>query len=320
MNDKEIVRVVTYNILTGGYNLQQPGTTRTVQLLKVLQAIKPAILGIVESSHPLVAHEAQVLKEIADTLRLQLIMNEARDRRSSYQIALLTSLPVVSVAVHHGEKLLSKPVLEVGVLFGERPVQIFLVHLTAAFRRYRGGQQIHRQEVRELLSITAPCREGDHLHLIMGDFNTLGPTDTLRATHLLQYLLQREQVKQEKDGLPSLDFVVPPSLRWCQSLLRFVPRLPLFARVFDVLVNQYISHTSLQPLLDHDYLDCYRHMHPLASGLTYPAQWPAGRIDFIFASSQMAPLLQRAEVFTGGEDVHPRLASDHLPLLAEFVS
>jgi endonuclease/exonuclease/phosphatase family metal-dependent hydrolase len=67
--------------------------------------------------------------------------------------------------------------------------------------------------------------------------------------------------------------------------------------------------------LEAGYRDCYRSLHPRAAGYTYASDCPWARIDFIFASPEMAPHLRGCDIVTG-EDA--KRASDHFPIWAEF--
>lgn len=313
------MRIATYNILTGGYNLGAHDSTRKEPLLRVIRAMQSDLVGIVESSHPLIAHKANVLCEIADTLQLQLIMNEARDRTYSHQVAILTSLPVTTVYVHDRPGILSKPILEVGVVVAGQQMHVFLVHLAAIFNHYWAGQRIRRREVQELLFATASCRERRIPHIIMGDFNSFAPAEPFRASNLLRFLVEREQTKHQEDGLPDLTFILPQPLRWLQPLLPLISDWKPLMRFLDQLATYFVPHESLQLLLDCHYTDCYRSIHLHEYGFTYPAGREAGRIDFILACPTLAPSLQQADVFRGNDDLLITAASDHLPLVAKFV-
>jgi exodeoxyribonuclease III len=71
----------------------------------------------------------------------------------------------------------------------------------------------------------------------------------------------------------------------------------------------------LAPLLENGYIDCYRAIHPDAAGYTYPADQPWLRLDYVFASPDLAPHLTDCDAVTG---VMAERASDHLPVWAEF--
>jgi endonuclease/exonuclease/phosphatase family metal-dependent hydrolase len=62
--------------------------------------------------------------------------------------------------------------------------------------------------------------------------------------------------------------------------------------------------------------DCFRTLHPTDSGFTLPSHAPNTRLDYLLASSQLRPFLQKCFVAT--EPAAVRLASDHLPLIADF--
>ena len=72
---------------------------------------------------------------------------------------------------------------------------------------------------------------------------------------------------------------------------------------------------ALVPLLSAGYLDCYRALHPAASGYTHTTDQPWLRLDYIFASAELAPRLRACDIVTGA-DAAP--CSDHFPIWAEF--
>lgn len=71
----------------------------------------------------------------------------------------------------------------------------------------------------------------------------------------------------------------------------------------------------LLPLAAAGYVDCYRTLHPHEPGYTYPAEAPWLRLDYVFASRDLAPRLRAADVV---RDEIARRASDHLPVWAEL--
>ncbi len=74
---------------------------------------------------------------------------------------------------------------------------------------------------------------------------------------------------------------------------------------------------ALLRLLSAGYVDCYRALYPTESGYTYKLPTPGLRLDYIFASPDLAQRLAVCEVVTGGE---AETASDHYPIWAEFLS
>jgi exodeoxyribonuclease-3 len=72
---------------------------------------------------------------------------------------------------------------------------------------------------------------------------------------------------------------------------------------------------AIRLILDAEYVDCYRSLHPETSGYTYPSDAPWLRLDYIFAAPQMAAHLYACDVVIG-EDAER--TSDHFPIWAEF--
>jgi endonuclease/exonuclease/phosphatase family metal-dependent hydrolase len=71
----------------------------------------------------------------------------------------------------------------------------------------------------------------------------------------------------------------------------------------------------LDPLPATGYVDCFRALHPDEPGWTYPADSPWLRLDYVFASADLVPMLVACEV---ADTERARAASDHLPVWAEF--
>lgn len=116
---------------------------------------------------------------------------------------------------------------------------------------------------------------GDRPHVLMGDLNTVHPDDQVDAS---AYMATQRARGEE-------------------------PRDPLFPR-------------QVIPLLLHaGYVDCYRTLHPTTSGYTSHTDYPAFRVDYIFASPSFASRLSACDVVTGPE---AERASDHFPVWAEF--
>jgi exodeoxyribonuclease III len=74
--------------------------------------------------------------------------------------------------------------------------------------------------------------------------------------------------------------------------------------------------TVLGPFASGGYVDCFRRVHPREPGYTYEAWAPWLRLDYVFASPSLAARLRRCEVVDG---TLAASASDHLPVVAEFV-
>lgn len=316
-----MTRVTSYNILAGGYSLRENGARRVAQLVKIIRSTNPDIVGVIEATNPQLMQKPLVIEQIAEELGMQLVMGGEAAHRYDYQLALLTKLPIISTQIHTRPGLLNKPLLEVCVEQenGQR-LTVFVTHLSAAFYKGRGGGHLRLSEVRELLEIMKKCQGTPHL--LMGDFNSLAPGDRFKASNLLRYVVNMDAKRNPDlvDGHPHLNFVVPPRLRFLNPLLRIVPRSSLLCALFDGAASLYVPRSSIALLRKAGYIDCYRRIHPRAFGFTCPAGAPAGRIDYIFASPELAEQLETSYVVVEGEGLPGNHASDHLAVAAEFGS
>ena len=303
-----MIRILSYNILYGG-------TGRVNELAKMITSVQPDVVGLVEAT------DSQVVEELAQRLGMQHHMTAHGRHYRDWQAAVLSRLPIVRAEAHVRRGILTKPLLEVCV---EEPsggqLTLFVTHLTAAFNQLRAGDHIRRREIHEIQEIMASKRETPHL--LMGDFNALAPGDHLQASVLLDYLLEMDRgykyAASTLSGHPNLNFVVPSYLRMFKPLLRAIPHSRLLRTLFDTAVSIYAPRGSINLLSSAGYVDCFRRMNPRARGFTCPTAAPAGRIDFIFASPQLARRLSACCVVTVGEGLPGEQASDHFPVLAEF--
>src|SRR5437868_13883028 len=108
-----MTRIISYNILAGGYNIREAGTRRSAQLTRMLRAVQPDIVGVVEAIHPKLKQIPTVLEEIAEELKMQVVVGS--DCCKDYPLALLTRLPIVSTKIHERPGVLARPLLEVCV-------------------------------------------------------------------------------------------------------------------------------------------------------------------------------------------------------------
>jgi endonuclease/exonuclease/phosphatase family metal-dependent hydrolase len=317
-----MIRIVSYNILAGGYNLRAKDTRRTHQLTKIISSVQPDIVGLVEALHPRITEKPTVLEEIAETLGMQLVATSGdRARGQEYPMALLTRLPIVYSKIHVSPSLSDRPLLEVCVEEAEgQQLTVFLAHLSAAFNRRWAGNHLRQREVAEILRIMAPLRAEGKPHILMGDFNTLSPGEAFRASFLLRYVLRLEEKYSPgdlADGHPYFNAIVPSRLRFLKPVLEIVAKSTVLSGLFDMAGYFYAPRGSIRPLREL-YMDCFRHLHPHECGFTCPAAAPAGRIDYIFACPVLADRLANCYVITEGEGMPADHASDHLPVAAEF--
>lgn len=319
-----MTRIVSYNILAGGYNFREKGTRRTNELVKIIRSAQPDVVGLVEATNTHMTSKPLVIDEMAEQLGMQLIMGGDPGERD-YQVACLTRLPVIYSRIHTVEHKWARTILEVCVEEANgQHLTVFVVHLSAAFSHGWAGTSIREHEVQELLKITQSHRETAIPHLIMGDFNSLAPGDAFKASFLLRYIVgmdEKQNLDSEiHDGHPYLDFVVPPYLRFLNPLLRLIPQSTFLSSAFDMAASLYVPRKPIVMLQEAGYVDSYRRTHLHTWGFTCPAAAPAGRIDFIFASPALEDrLIHCHEIVQGEGGVLGDQASDHLAVTAEFV-
>jgi len=302
-----MLRVLSYNILYGGRG-------RINQLTKMIKPVQPDVVGLIEAAN------TRVVEELAEHLEMRYVANPAGKYPEDQRLAVLSRLPIVYSELHERPSILREPLLEVGVEeAGGTQFTLFVTHLWAAFNQGWAGNHIQQREVQEILRIVTTKRGMPHL--LIGDFNALAPGDAFKGSQLLRHVVNQDLWHKQRRGTPGhpdLDMVVPPYLRIFNPLLMAIPRSKLLCALFDVAASWYAPRGSINLMLKAGYLDCFRRMNPGARGFTCPAGTPAGRIDYIFASPEMAARLTGSNVITSGDGLPGEQASDHFPVCAEF--
>jgi endonuclease/exonuclease/phosphatase family metal-dependent hydrolase len=316
-----MTRITSYNILAGGYDLRKNmAIERTQQLVSIIRSTSPDIVGIAEGINPMMKQRPLVIEEIAKALDMQLVVGSHPESRRDFQTALMTKLPIVYKKVHVRPGVLTRPVLEVCVEEGNGDKLVaFVVHLVAAFNSVRAGDPLRMREIREIIRIMADVK--DMPHVVMGDFNSIAPDDSFKASFLLRYLTQMDRFYpgSSTDGHPRLGAVVPRPLHFLYPLLDIIPKTVLLSAPLDFVSSLLAPHGTIGLLRDAGYVDSYRRIHPHALGFTCPAASPAGRIDFIFANPLMAQRLETCyTVLDDGNGLSGSQASDHLAVAATF--
>ena len=97
----------------------------------------------------------------------------------------------------------------------------------------------------------------------------------------------------------------------------WVKTIPLSLKLMLWLQGGRVFHQAIGQLLAAGFTDSYRFLHPKEDGFTLPTPDPHARLDYIFVNDALKANLQRCEVVCEGDAVHQ--ASDHYPLMAEFV-
>lgn len=299
-----MTRILSYNILIGG-------THRIEQLTRMIRSSRSDVVGLIE------AIDEQVVKELAERLGMQYRLSG----RANGQGAVLSRLPIRNMKIHKNTIITKQPLLEVCVEeTNGQPLTVFVTHLTADFGKVWVANKARRREVQELLHIMESCRGTKHV--LMGDFNSLAPGERLKGSAFLRYVAVPDFYHQLKPDpsikAPDLDFVLSPALRFMKPLLELVPKSTFLSTMLDAVDTLYAPRGGIDLLGQSEYVDCFRSLYPNTEGYTWPAPIPAGRIDFIFASPELAQQLTAAGVILEGEGVAAYQASDHLPIFAEF--
>jgi endonuclease/exonuclease/phosphatase family metal-dependent hydrolase len=94
-----------------------------------------------------------------------------------------------------------------------------------------------------------------------------------------------------------------------------VRRMPAWIRALIWISGRDIQRETIQTVLDANYTDGYRHLHP-KEGYTFPTWSPHLRLDYIFLPTAYAKRLRAVAVIT--QPTMVANASDHFPLLAEL--
>jgi len=310
-----MTRVLSYNIWVGGVG-------RVPILVKMMRSQRPDLIALIEATN------SQVVLELAEKLDMHYhFISGQPAHEEDWHVGLLSRFPFVGKPIVHTSPPFAKPLLEVCVEEADgTQLTIFVAHLIADFGNRTAGDNIRKQEVRALLRLMQ-TKQGTP-HLLMGDFSAIARHELLRASALLRYViaLQKEYKEDEKAFIekPTLDYAMPLP----KFILKFSPIFSLIARskllcyLFDLGVTRFRApHGDLHLLYKAGYTDCFREKNkkPRLAGLTASTTALAARLDFIFASPEMAQRLTTCSVIEQAEDIKGVDASDHLPIFAEFV-
>jgi endonuclease/exonuclease/phosphatase family metal-dependent hydrolase len=327
------LRVVTYNILLGGQG-------RGERIAAVLERAGADVIALQEAS------DLDLVRSLACRLGMRMIVAKPNDA-SKLNLAVLSRVPVTRWRAHRHPGRMLRAHLECELSLGVpglAKLRIHCIHLAARFGEKNKGEA---RRLRELEAILGDIeRSGTTPHLLLGDFNSLSPGETVAATAFftrMAELRRRGLLVRGLDGLvaplesregdealteawraagvaPNLHVGVP-RLPWVVGpLTGLVPR----SAALDRVLNRFIERWTVPRMVEAGYVDCYRSLHNGANGhhLGYTcATWlPAARIDYVWADAPMAGRLLRCEVIGGDEHPDPDVsaASDHFPVLAEF--
>jgi endonuclease/exonuclease/phosphatase family metal-dependent hydrolase len=288
--------------------------------------------------------EVDYVRDLAADLGMEIFLGEPSDPDSPMHTAILTRLPVRAWRNrrHHGRMLRSHLHCDVETGGGEVPVVgIHCLHLAARFGDRNKGEA---RRIREIGAVLTDIADEPALpHMLIGDFNALSPGDDILATSFFRRMndLRRAGLlvvgsngiltplaPHDEDGNGLAD-------RWRRAgvdprLLGGIPALPRVvapltvglpvSRAMDRFLGRLIERWTVERLLEEGYVDCYRDVHPRARGLTCATWQLSARVDYVFATPDLAAHVVGADVVGGRTwpDPDAAVASDHYPVVADF--
>jgi exodeoxyribonuclease-3 len=96
-----------------------------------------------------------------------------------------------------------------------------------------------------------------------------------------------------------------------------VRRMPAWIRALIWISGRKLQRDTIQIMLDAEYADGFRTLHPEEKGYTFPTWDPHLRLDYTFVPASFAQRLTGCEVVIEPAAI-VRSASDHLPLLVRI--
>lgn len=325
------LRVATFNILLGG--------ARREQLISdVVARINADVVCMQEVCN------LDFARSVADRLGMQAMFGDPSEPQPSCHIAILTRRHVRSWEnrQHIGNMLRSHLHCEIETGWADMPViAVHCVHLAARFGDRNKGEA---RRMRELTAILEGIAELPSLpHIVAGDFNSLSPGDQVLAT---SFFRTYNELRRLGLLVTQADGTLVPALRTDENAERLdarwrsagidprleggIPQLPrivgpLTANIpvnpaIDHFMGRFIERWTVERMLRNGYVDSFRRVHPRAHGLTVATWTPAARVDYIFATPDLARRLVMCEVVGDRRwpDPDASRASDHFPVVADF--
>jgi endonuclease/exonuclease/phosphatase family metal-dependent hydrolase len=326
------IRVATYNILLGG-------ESRRDLIRNVLRRVDADIVAVQE------VREIETVRGLAKELGMEMFLGEPSDPDSPMHTAILTRLPVHAWRNrrHHGRMLRSHLHCDVETGGAELPlIGVHCLHLAARFGDRNKGEA---RRIREIGAVLTDIADEPALpHLLIGDFNALSPGDPILATSFFRRMNDLRRAGLLVAGTNGILTPVAPeddrrddglADRWRRAgvdprLLGGIPMLPRVvspltvglpvSRAMDRFLGRLIERWTIERLLKEGYVDCYRRVHPRARGLTCATWQLSARVDYVFATGDLAARVLGADVVGGRTwpDPDAAVASDHFPVVTDF--
>jgi endonuclease/exonuclease/phosphatase family metal-dependent hydrolase len=325
------IRVATYNILLGGEQ-------RRELVANVLRRIDADVVALQE------VREVDYVRDLAADLGMEIFLGEPSDPDSPMHTAILTRLPVRAWRNrrHHGRMLRSHLHCDIETGGAVLPlVGVHCLHLAARFGDRNKGEA---RRIREIGAVLTDIADEPPLpHMLIGDFNALSPGDDILATSFFRRMNDLRRAGLLVVGSNGILTPLAPQVgdgngladRWRRAgvdprLLGGIPALPRVvapltvglpvSRAMDRFLGRLIERWTIERLLKEGYVDCYRDVHPRARGLTCATWQLSARVDYVFATPDLATRVVGADVVGGRTwpDPDAAVASDHYPVVADF--
>jgi len=325
------IRIATYNILLGGEQ-------RRELVANVLRRIDADVVALQE------VREVDYVRDLAADLGMEIFLGEPSDPDSPMHTAILTRLPVRAWRNrrHHGRMLRSHLHCDIETGGAVLPlVGVHCLHLAARFGDRNKGEA---RRIREIGAVLTDIADEPPLpHMLIGDFNALSPGDDILATSFFRRMNDLRRAGLLVVGSNGILTPLAPQVgdgngladRWRRAgvdprLLGGIPALPRVvapltvglpvSRAMDRFLGRLIERWTIERLLKEGYVDCYRDVHPRARGLTCATWQLSARVDYVFATPDLATRVVGADVVGGRTwpDPDAAVASDHYPVVADF--
>lgn len=265
--DQKILKVISYNILQG-FREDDPELKKS--FMKWADSINPDVIAFQEMN----GYTNEELKELGQKMGYPYT---ALVRETGYPPAIISKYPLKNTGK------ITEGLLH-GFLYTQILDQHFVVlHLNPFSYKKRN------EEIRIVLDQLSNVPEKESV-LIMGDFNSLAPTDSLFYGKNDEKLVLMKEKELENDKIRNLN-------------------------------NENLDYSVIQLIIDAGYIDTWKQMHPENYTKSAPTSSmrsdPANdvRIDYIWINEAMRPRLKNSTIIK--DDLSERL-SDHYPMLLEL--
>lgn len=325
------LRVATYNILLGGHE-------REALIAGVLGRVEADVIALQEVCN------LRFAASLAERLGMEALLGEPSDPAPSCHTAILTRRRVRRWQNHRHPGRMLRSHLECEIETGWRDLPLIGVHCVHLAARFGERNKGEARRMRELTAILEDIAAQPALpHLIAGDFNSVSPGDPVLAT---TFFRKYNELRRLGLLMSQADGTLAPAARTAENAAEFdeawrragidprleggipvLPRVvgPLTAnipanRAIDRFMARFIERWTVERMLRHGYIDSFRRVHPRAHGLTVATWTPAARVDYIFATADLAQRLVACDVVGDRRWPDPEAwhGSDHFPVAADF--